>query len=338
MNRAIALQPASSPLTQWKILSGPQTGMVHSVQGHQTIIGRGQDCDVVIGGDPKCSRQHARMTWTEQGYLIESLNETNPIIFKGQPQKKVHIRHGDVFVCGTTQIQFMAESRSPTASPPVRQVSELEVTRVANTASVTPLRHPSQAQAITPPPPISRPTTNPSTRLILYGSVAAFALFLIFGTSPSEKKEAPALRTGEAIEAEIEAVMKLKELAEESARTSGGQPSVSTRQAQETFVSAFRDYQKGQFERAIESFQACLSLVPDHPLCLRYLRLSQRKFNELIQKHIVLGRKYRDQNQFTACQSSFRNVLFMVKDMSSPLYKEAKANFDACRALSGERF
>ena len=93
-----------------------------------------------------------------------------------------------------------------------------------------------------------------------------------------------------------------------------------------------------QFERALEAFQACLALDPNHVLCNRYMRLSQRKFNEMIQYYVLLGRKYRDQNQFASCRSAFRNVMVMVKDANNETYKLAKANYEACNAFVEGRF
>jgi hypothetical protein len=103
-------------------------------------------------------------------------------------------------------------------------------------------------------------------------------------------------------------------------------------------VRGFRDYRKGQYERSMVSFQACLALNPEHVLCNRYIRLSQRKFDELVQNQVVLGRKYRDQNQYQACRASFRNVMVMVKDANSKIYQEAKANYDACNAFVEGRY
>ena len=113
---------------------------------------------------------------------------------------------------------------------------------------------------------------------------------------------------------------------------------ISYQQAQETYIKAFRDYRKGQYERALEQFQACLSLAPQHALCNRYLRLSQRKFNELIQQQMILGRKYRDQNQFKACLASYRNVMVMIKDSQNVTYKEAKTNYDYCHYMVEGRY
>lgn len=68
------------------------------------------------------------------------------------------------------------------------------------------------------------------------------------------------------------------------------------------------------------------------------MSLTQRKFSELIQYHMDIGRKYREQNQFSACAVSFRNVMVMLKDSTNKRYIEAKANFEACSDRAEERY
>ncbi|NCN40825.1 hypothetical protein GW916_06190, partial [bacterium] len=160
--------------------------------------------------------------------------------------------------------------------------------------------------------------------------------WLIF--SPTEEKKNPFdIRNEKQIEADINDAEELQKAAE-ATRAERLNPTLSQRKAQENYVSGFRDFRKGQYERSISSFQACLALNPNHPLCNRYLKLSQKKFGELIQYHMVLGRKYRDQNQYRACRSAFKNVMVMVRDPSSSIYKEAKSNYVACNNMVEGRF
>jgi hypothetical protein len=172
--------------------------------------------------------------------------------------------------------------------------------------------------------------------MVIYAILGIVVLLLFTGNS-KKKKDALAMRTEQQIQADIEAANKLEAAAQTSAQKKLDD-SVTAKQAQENFVRGFRDYRAGQFERSLDSFQACLALNPNHTLCNRYIRLAQRRFNEIVQYDMVLGRKYRDQNQFNPCRAAFRNVMVMVKDANSLIYKEAKANYDACNALAEGRY
>jgi hypothetical protein len=314
-----AVQVSSTAETKWTVLNGAMKGSVRMMNLSQFTIGRSSDCEFVITNDPKCSRRHALVMTDGVQCFIQSLNENNPISVNSQELEKARLVDGDVVTIGETQIQFNVASFPAVQAP-----------------------HPSYAQVA---PRSSTPRTGRSSsrkaqgggskRLLIYGGLALVVAW-VFLDSPKKKKELE-LRTEQQIQADIEAANKLKDISDQQAmkRLDG---SLTSQQAQENYVRGFRDYKKGQYERALVSFQACLALNPEHVLCNRYLRLAQRRFNELVQYQIVLGRKYRDQNQYKACRSAFRNVMVMVKDANNASYKEAKANYEACNSLVEGRF
>jgi pSer/pThr/pTyr-binding forkhead associated (FHA) protein len=313
---AVQVSPASE--TKWTVINGPMKGSVRLMNLSQFTIGRNSDCEFVISNDPKCSRKHALVSTDRQYSYIESLNDKNPVSVNGRDIERARLKDGDIITIGETQIQFNATSL-PNLQP-----------------------HPIYARVAPAPgiPRSNRPTgrsvkSGGAKRFLMYGGLALVGA-LIFLDSPKKKKELE-LRTEQQIQADIEAANKLKEISDQQAmkRLDG---SLTAQQAQENYVRGFRDYKKGQYERALVSFQACLALNPEHILCNRYLRLAQRRFNELIQYQIVLGRKYRDQNQYKACRSAFRNVMVMIKDANNASYREAKANYEACNSLVEGRF
>ncbi len=60
-----------SPRRQW------------TLQGGVTVIGRSEDCHVVVD-DRQASRHHARITQTEDGYVLEDLDSKNGTFLNGQ--------------------------------------------------------------------------------------------------------------------------------------------------------------------------------------------------------------------------------------------------------------
>lgn len=315
-----AVQVSSASETKWTVLNGSMKGSVRLLNLPQFTIGRSPDCEFVLVNDPKCSRKHALVLNDGQQSYIQSLNEKNLISVNGREVERTRLSDGDVVTIGETEIRFNALTLPPIQGP-----------------------HPMYGQVAHRPgaPRPSRSsgrkikTAGNSRRLLIYGAIILAGIWL-FNESPKKKKELE-LRTEQQIQADIEAANKLKEISDQQAmkRLDG---SLTSQQAQENYVRGFRDYKKGQYERALVSFQACLALNPEHVLCNRYLRLAQRRFNELVQYQIVLGRKYRDQNQYKACRAAFRNVMVMVKDANNASYKEAKANYEACNSLVEGRF
>lgn len=320
MSSAVAV--SSAPETKWTVVRGPMKGVVRLMSQAQFTIGRSTECDFVIVNDPKCSRKHVTILVTPQGCEAISQNEKNLLLINGKEVEHARLRDGDILTLGETEVQFNATSAARRMDAPIAMARP---------------GHPMYPQPNAQPPPRRpRRAKGGSARLVIYFVIGLFFLW-IFTAEEGKKKPTIDIRTDQKIEADIEAATKLKEQAEVQAAKRLDQ-SVTSRQAQENYVRGFRDYRKGQYERAITQFQACLALNPEHVLCNRYIRLAQRKFNELIQYEVLLGRKYRDQNQFRSCMAAFKNVMSMVKDANSPIYKEAKANFDACNSFVEGRF
>ncbi len=340
-----AIAPSPARETKWTVVSGAMVGSVRLMNAESFSIGRSPECEFVIISDPKCSRKHAQIEWRGDSCELSSLNLENLVQVNDQPVAHAVLADGDMILLGTTKVQFNLTSVADESSIRHRQLS---VVSRSTQAPQSPTPHSQRApEAYGAPIPQSRPRRQGSVRrapggksntgrFVIYGIIAAVIGYVVF-SDPAKKKELLKLRTEQQITAEIETANKLQESALNQPQKRFDQ-SVTSKQAQENYVRGFRDFRKGQFERSLDAFQACLALDPAHVLCNRYIRVAQRRFNELVQYDIVLGRKYRDQNQFKPCIAAFRNVMSMVKDANSAPYKEAKANYEACNALAEGRY
>jgi hypothetical protein len=318
--------------TKWTVMSGPMAGTVRLMQASAFTIGRSPECEFVIISDPKCSRKHAHVEWGAAGPEITSLADNNPVLVNGREIVRSPLKDGDILRLGETEVQFNLTSMPAQIHTPQISVIPPGSYPMPQPGPPIPMR----------PRPSSGGTrksksggTNP-VRMILY-TVIGLGVLLFFVDTSKKKKEELTLRTEQQIQADIEAANKLQE-AGANAPLKKINDSPTARQAQENYVRGFRDYRKGQYERSLESFQACLALDPSHALCARYLRLAQRRFQEIVQSYMVLGRKYREQNLYRACRAAFQNVIAMVKDANNPVFKEAKANYDACKEMVEGRY
>jgi hypothetical protein len=68
------VRTGTSPRRQW------------TLKRAAVVIGRSEDCQVVID-DRQASRHHARVTQTEDGYVLEDLGSKNGTFLNGQPLK-----------------------------------------------------------------------------------------------------------------------------------------------------------------------------------------------------------------------------------------------------------
>jgi hypothetical protein len=327
---ALAIAPASA--TKWTVVSGHMAGSVRLMNAPVFYVGRSPECEFVIVNDPKCSRKHAQVT--SDGYVCEvtSLNDKNPVRVNDREVERAPLNDGDIITFGETKVQFNLTNVQALAPQPYPQPYPQAVPDLGIAPAPAPARRKSRRS--------KRKTSAPSgssssMRFIVYGIVALLVYWVLSPTGA--KKKQVQIRNEQQIKADIEAAKKLRDASEAQALERMDR-SVPARQAQENYVRGFRAYHQGQYERALYSFRTCLALQPEHVLCNRYLRLAQRKFDELIQYQVTWGRRFRDQGQYSSCRASFRNVMVMVKTPSSPLYQEAKANYEACDNMIEDRY
>lgn len=330
---ALPSSPLRQPSLEFNlvVVNGSNKGTVFKLNGSKIKLGRGTENEIQFPHDLKCSRSHAQIEFTEQGIILENISDSNHILVDGMSTQRSIIKHGSIFQIGQTELQLVV--KQPNSLSLVNSSSSAAPSTFNSTQSNNQF---SAAVGVNHSPSKKRTQKDtPIVKIITYSIIIIGLLYFLL--TPNKKKDSVEIRTQEIIDAEIEKVKQLKEASVEEKKLSG-KNSKQYDEAQTSYLKGFRDYRQGHFGRALDSFQACLSLFPEHELCNRYLKLSKRKYGEITQYHMILGRKYREQGQNAACRASFRNVMVMVVDTNSPIYKEAKANFDTCDALVEDRF
>jgi len=86
---------ASSARPLLKVLAGLNAGQVFTLDGDETVIGRGRDVHVRVD-DAGLSRKHARIVRSEgQRYVLEDLGSTNGIFVNGRRVERIDLADGD---------------------------------------------------------------------------------------------------------------------------------------------------------------------------------------------------------------------------------------------------
>ncbi len=136
------MSPASSRLI---VRTGPNPGMAFDLTKDVTVLGRDVTNDIVLG-DSEISRQHARLSRTPGGYLLEDLGSTNGTFVNGERLVAPRVlNHGDVVALGEN-VTVTFESTMPEAAATV----------------MGPAARPGRVTARAPyPPPSPRPMAPP---------------------------------------------------------------------------------------------------------------------------------------------------------------------------------
>ena len=75
-------------------------------------VGRSQENDIVIN-DPNVSRRHARISRSDNGFVVEDLGSTNGTLLDGAPIDREMIEGGDELTFGQTTARFIRRIDSP---------------------------------------------------------------------------------------------------------------------------------------------------------------------------------------------------------------------------------
>lgn len=88
----------------------PEDGLVHLLTQRETVLGRALNNDVILL-DLTVSREHARLSLTENGWCLKNLTTHNIVRVNGRPVpggSSVPIWPQDILVLGNTMLQFIA--------------------------------------------------------------------------------------------------------------------------------------------------------------------------------------------------------------------------------------
>lgn len=138
------------------VRTGPNPGMVFDLTKEVTLFGRDVTNDIVLG-DAEVSRQHARLTHTPGGYVLEDLGSTNGSFVNGErliaPRA---LNPGDMIGFGEN-VTLTFEAVSPDAAATIASAA------AAPTPSPYPVQPAHQPHIPTPAPGAPVPTPVPVT-------------------------------------------------------------------------------------------------------------------------------------------------------------------------------
>lgn len=91
-----------------EISTGPQEGKVFSLEPYPMIVGRRENCDIIIT-DSSVSRRHARVEYRQGSFVLSDLGSTNGTFVNGVRIDKKVLEPGDTVKFGSTLCYFKVE-------------------------------------------------------------------------------------------------------------------------------------------------------------------------------------------------------------------------------------
>lgn len=92
-------------LAYLQVLTGKRAGYVHRLDDYGLVMGRGEDCQLILD-EPGVSRRHAQLLVKGEEHWLEDLGSTNGTFVNDEAIKRFQLSDGDRFELGTTAVKF----------------------------------------------------------------------------------------------------------------------------------------------------------------------------------------------------------------------------------------
>lgn len=273
-------------------------GTEFRVSQTRITIGRDSSNNICLDDDVRVSRRHALITSSSSDFFIENLTENNFLFVNGIKTKKSKLNSMDLITVGKSTFRFQVPSLQSVSDQPLGHTKSQE----------------------------NSPGTNSKKKLIIYATIGIVLLFVLNQYLSKSSSSLPS-QTPSKVELMTEKTSSLKQ---QLSTIKKNKPSRSATRVNALYQKGFRDYQKGQFYRAIYSFNAALSLDPTHEKSLKYKQLSKDKSNERMNLQERQARLYKENGQYKYCYQTLNALLSQVSDVNSERYKKISLDKDIC--------
>lgn len=348
---------AIAPKTGFKftlaVVSGPERGCTYQLLPPRVTIGRDPESHVRLN-DPRVSRHAAVLEFSLEKITISDVSSRNSLRVNSETVLEASIKNGDMIRIGDSELKFSVEAlaihpmMSARSSPDQRLPGSRSgaILPFAPGATVpAPGLFPGSSSP-PPPPGSAAPRTRPVSQANASGTIRfyvilSFVLLLFTWLMTSQnaaKKPESRLRTVEQIENDIKSVSESREAYMKQNEFNSPEEELRHREAQRHYSEGFRDYQKGQFARAMKSFETARAINPNHELAARYYKLAEKQRDEMIAMFTLEGRRYREKHMFSRCSAALEKALDALQNPDDLKYKQVEELKKDCDARLKGRF
>lgn len=179
---------------------------------------------------------------------------------------------------------------------------------------------------------------NPKARFYLI--VGALLLGLVYWLNMEEPKPVQPTEVKSTLKYEDEYLLKQnsvteKELDQKRKNQLEQKKSPTNLRIEENFQKGMRDFQLGNYNRALDFFQVVLNLDSSHVMARRHLYLAKIRSDEIVKAKLSLGESYYQKHNFKMCMAMYRQVLIMLEGKNNDQsYQTAQSMSEKCQLAS----
>lgn len=161
------------------VRTGPNPGTTYDLTKEVSLLGRDVSNEIILG-DAEISRQHARLTRTPGGYVLEDLGSTNGTFVNGERLMAPRVLNpGDLVALGEN-VSLTFDAATPEAAATVASDVAQPAQAVAQPAQAAPAAAP-PAQAAPAHVPAQAPVEKKRRSPWIFAGIGCFVMILACG-------------------------------------------------------------------------------------------------------------------------------------------------------------
>jgi pSer/pThr/pTyr-binding forkhead associated (FHA) protein len=322
------LKNPSSPGTHYRFLcmTGPNKGRVYYLIGKRVIIGRGENADIQII-DVKISREHAELSFSDNGYTITDLGAENGIIVNDTKIKQKKLADSEKVVIGQTVFKYN-----------IIEVTNTDLTVLDEDNGVALLKETKSSKAkvqlkanIGSGDSYSNKKTNTSekkgnSKVLIMASVVGIVLYVLMGSSEPAKQTKTR---------KVDLVSDFD--VPDTTPKKANQDDAEIKKKLENYIhSGRREFGEGNYFRAMEDFRLALLLSPNNGHASFYLAKAKQRLDEDIEKNFLKGKQEYESKKLQASIVSYCGVVQLIQNYpNDERYKNAMLKISAIESELG---
>lgn len=311
-------------------MTGPNKGKVYYLIGKRIIIGRGEDADIQIV-DVKISREHAELSFADNGYTITDLGAQNGIIVNDSKVKQKKLSDAEKIVIGQTVFKYnIIEVTNTEMIIGDEQAGSLskETSKTISSKGQQRLKSGGTEDFASKKSKSSeKKGNNKGLVMSIVLLVVGYVLFFDSDETPtqSQNKNKAGLRD---IEADFLGTTKNKKNSVEDAE--------SRKKVNGYIHSGRREFSEGNYFRAMEDFRLALLLSPNDGYASFYLSKAKQSLDDDINKNFLKGKQEYESKKLQAAIVSYCGVVQLIQNYpNDERYKNAMLKISAIESELG---
>ncbi len=307
-------------------MTGPNKGKVYYLIGKRVIIGRGDTADIQIV-DVKISREHAELSFSDNGYTITDLGAQNGIIVNDAKVKQKKLEDNEKIVIGQTVFKYnifdisnsLVEVQESTVDIKNNKVKSRPKFNTALNGGLDNDNHDNKKY--------DSKEEKGGSKIIIMGAIVCLVLYVVMGPTEAEKTKKPKQPKSPTDFENLDIVAK-----------KSNQDDTDTKKKLDGYLhSGRREFSEGNYFRAIEDFRLALLINPNDGHASFYLSKSKQRLDEDIEKNFIKGKQEYESKKLQAAIVSYCSVVQLIQNYpNDDRYKNAMQKIGAIESELGQ--